>query len=123
MQAAEPRELGALEAGDHAEHPHLLGVLELGLEADHVEQRAEPIVLAQLHDGVRLLVRPVRIGEPDRLHRPEAQRVAAALRHHLDRQAAVEIGRRVLPVVERDAVAGEQRVEEGVVLRRGRAGS
>ena len=80
------------------------------------------IVLAQLDDGVRLLVRPVRIGEPDRLHRPPAQRVAAALRHHLDRQAAVEIGG-LLPVVERHAVAGEERVEEGVVLARGRAGS
>ena len=85
MQAAEPRELGALEAGDHAKYPHLLGMLELGLEADDVEQGAEAIVLAQLDDGVGLLVRPVRIGKPDRLHRSPAQRVAAALRHHLDR--------------------------------------
>ena len=100
VKAAEPREFRVLEAGDHAEHPHLLGMLELGLEADDVEQGAEAIVLAQLHDGVRLLSRPVRIGEPDRLHRPPAQRVATALRHHLDRQAAVEIGG-LLPVVER----------------------
>ena len=54
MQAAEPRELGVLQAGDHAEDARLLAVLQLGLEADHVAQRAERIVLAQLHDGVGL---------------------------------------------------------------------
>src|SRR5262245_63753898 len=43
-----------------------------------------------------------------------AQGVGAALGHHLDGQAAVEIGR--LPVVEGDLVAGEQGGDEGVVL-------
>ena len=52
MQAAEPRELGLAEARDHAEDARLLAVLQLGLEADHVPQRAERIVLAELHDGV-----------------------------------------------------------------------
>ena len=52
--AAEPRELGLLQAGDGAEDARLLAVLELGLEADHVEQRAELVVLAQLHDRVGL---------------------------------------------------------------------
>ena len=53
-----------LEAGDHAEDVGLLGVFQLGLEADHVEERAERIVLAELDDGVGLspglcgLVRP-----------------------------------------------------------------
>ena len=46
MQPAEPRELGALEARDGAEDARLLAVLQLGLEADHVEQRAELVVLA-----------------------------------------------------------------------------
>ena len=32
----------------------LLAVLQLGLEADHVVERAELVVLAQLHDGVGL---------------------------------------------------------------------
>ena len=32
----------------------LLAVFQLGLEADHVEQRAERVVLAELHDGVGL---------------------------------------------------------------------
>ena len=52
MQAAEPRELGVLQARDRAEDAHLLAMLQLGLEADHVAQRAQRIVLAQLHDGV-----------------------------------------------------------------------
>ena len=95
--------------------PDLLAVFELGLEADHVEQRAEPIVLPQLHDRVRLLRRLVRIGQPDRLHRPVAQRLATALRHHLDRQAAVEIGGRGLPFVECDLVGRAQRIDERLV--------
>ena len=68
------------EARDHAEDAHLLGVLQLGLEADHVPQRAERVVLAQLHDGVGRAPPVVRIGEADRLHRPEAQRFAARAR-------------------------------------------
>ena len=94
----------------------LLAVLQLGLEADHVEQRAERVVLAQLDDGVGLLAGPVRVRQPDRLHRPVPQRLAAALGHHLDRQAAVEIGRRRLPLLEARLVAGEQRVDEALVL-------
>ena len=64
MQAAEPGELGLLQPRNGAEDAHLLGMFQLGLEADHVEQRAELVVLAQLHDGVGLdvgscgLVRP-----------------------------------------------------------------
>ena len=69
-------------------------MLQLGLEADHVEQRAERIVLPQLHDRMGFHQRIVRVGQADRLHRPVAQGLAAALGHHLDRQAAVEIGRR-----------------------------
>ena len=50
---------------------------------------AGEIVLPQLHDGKRRAA-GARIDEADRLHRPEAQRVAAAVRHHLDRQTAFE---------------------------------
>ena len=77
----------------------LLAIFQLGLEADHVEQRAERVVLAQLHDGVGPLA-GARIGQADRLHRPEAQGLAPALGHHLDRQAALEIGRVALPLLE-----------------------
>ena len=45
-----------------------------------------------------------------------AQRLGATLRHHLDRQAAVEIGRVGLPFLEVDLLAGDQRRNEGVVL-------
>ena len=115
MQPAEAGELGVLQARDHAEDPRLLAVFQLGLEADHVEQRAERIVLPELHDRVGFLVRPVRIREPDRLHRPVSQGLASALGHDLDRQAAVEI-RRPLPLLEARLVAIEQRAHEGVVL-------
>ena len=89
----------------------LPAVFELGLEADHVPQRAQRIVLPKLDDGVGLHRRVARIGEADRLQRPPAQRLAAALGHHLDRQAAVEIGH-VLPLVEDVLLAGQQRVDE-----------
>ena len=45
-----------------------------------------------------------------------AQRLATALGHDLDRQAAVEIGRGGFPIVERCLFAGEQRIDEGVIL-------
>src|SRR5207244_4421283 len=105
MKAAEAREFGPLETWNGAEDARLLAMLELGLEAHHVEQGAKPIVLAQLNDGIGLDPRGARIGEAERLHRPMAQGVGAALSHYLDGQAAVEVGR--LPVVEGDLVAGE----------------
>ena len=64
MQAAEAGKFGVLQAGNGAKNTDLLAVLQLGLEADHVEQRAELVVLAQLHHGIWLfagscgLVRP-----------------------------------------------------------------
>ena len=64
MQAAEPGELGVLEAREWCGTRALLAVLQLGLEADHVVERAELVVLAKLHDRVGLhrrscgLVRP-----------------------------------------------------------------
>ena len=86
MQAAEPGEFGVLQARDGAEDAHLLGMLQLGLEADHVVERAQRIVLAQLDDGIGLHRRVVGIGEADRLHRPVAQRLAP-------RSAMTSIGR------------------------------
>ena len=46
-----------------------------------------------------------------------AQRFPAALGHHLDRQATVEIGRGRFEFVECDLVAGQQRIDEAFVLR------
>ena len=89
MDHAEPDELRLLEPGNQAEHARLVAPLDLGLEPDEAEVIAGEIVLPQLHGRVR---RPAgaRIDEADRLHRSEAQRVAAAVRHDLDGQAALE---------------------------------
>ena len=116
MDAAQPRELGLLEAGDHAEDFRLRAMLQLGLEAYHVPQRREGIVLAQLHHGVRFHGRVVRIGQAHRLHRAKAQRLAPALGHHFDGKAAFEIGRVLFPVLELSLRRRDQRVEEGIVL-------
>ncbi len=115
VQAAEPRELGPLQPRDGAEHLDLGAVLQLRLEAHHVVERAERVVLAELDDAVGLDERIARVGQPDRLHRPVPQRFAAALGHDLDGQAAVEIGR-ALPLLERRGLAGQQGVDEGLVL-------
>ena len=69
MQAAEPGELGLLQPRNGAEDTLLRAILQLGLESDHVIERAKLVVLAQLHDGVRLYGRVMRIGEPNRFHR------------------------------------------------------
>ena len=51
-QAAKPGKFRLFQPRYRAEQPDLLGVLQLGLEADHVPQRAQLVVLPQLHDGV-----------------------------------------------------------------------
>ena len=77
MEAAEARELGVLETGDHAEDARLLAMLQLGLEAHHVPQIAERIVLAKLHDGIGA-VAGARVAQSHGLHRAITQRVFAA---------------------------------------------
>ncbi len=116
MQPAEPCELRVLKSGDAAKDLLLRAVLQLGLEADHVVERAKLVVLAQLDDGMGFHGWIVRIGEPDRLHRAVAQRFAAALRHHFDRQAPIEVRRIGFPLLEVGLLARQQRIDEGVVL-------
>ena len=116
VQAAQAREHGPLQARDGPEDLALRAVLQLGLEADHVPQGRQRIVLAQLRDRVGLVGRAMGVGQAHRLHRPVAQRLAAALGHHLDRQAPVEIGDG-LPVLELALRPGQQGVDEGLVLR------
>src|SRR5437016_9607140 len=89
MHHPETHELGVLEAGNQPQHARLIAPLDLRLEADEAEMIAGEIVLTQLHAGVRLAA-GARVDEPYRFHRTEPQRVAAAMRHHLDRQAALE---------------------------------
>ena len=116
MQAAEAGKLCALQPGDGAEDAGLLAMSQLGLEADDVPQGAERIVLAKLDDRIRARRAGGGIGEADRLHGSEAKGIAAALGHHLDGQAAVEIGCRRLPLVERGLFARQQRIDEPMVL-------
>ena len=89
MDHAVAHELGLLEARNHPQHSRLLSPLQLRLESDEAVVIAGKVVLAQLHGGVRLPPGS-RILQPHRLHRPEAQRVFAAVRHHFDRQAPFE---------------------------------
>jgi len=115
MDAAEACELSLLQTRDHAEDAFLLGVLELGLKADDVEKRAERIVLAKLDHRVGTLA-GAGVDEADRLHRTEAQRVAAARGHHLDGKTTLEIRRRGFPFLELRLLAGQKGVDERLVL-------
>src|SRR5688572_11914593 len=114
MHHAEAHELGLLEPGDQPEDARLLAPLDLRLEADEAEVIAGESVLTQLHDRVRLAP-AARIDEADRLHRSEPQRVAAAVRHDLDRQAPLEEPFFV-EIVDRRRLGGDERVVEALVL-------
>ena len=81
-------ELRVLERRYEAEDALLLSPLQIGLEADDVEERPFGVVLPQLHDGVGSFSRVRRL-EADGAQRAEEQRLLAALRYHLDGQAAV----------------------------------
>ena len=113
----QPHELGLLETRNQPEHAALIRPPELRLEADQAEVVGREIVLPELDHRVRLAPRG-RVREPDRLHRTEPQRVDAAVGHHLDRQAALEVGRAV-EVVQLGQLRGRERLVEPLVLRRG----
>ena len=89
MHHAESHELGLLQPGNHSKHARLLTPLELCLETHEAVVIAREVVLAELHRGIRRTA-CTRIHQPDRLHRPETQRIDAAMRHHFDRQAPFE---------------------------------
>ena len=72
--------------------------------------------MPELHHGVGLVGRPVRIGEADRFHRPVTEGFAARRSAiNLDRQAAFEIGC-PLPVMEGGLLAAEHRIDQGLIL-------
>ena len=116
MQSAEADEFGMREPRNGAENALLWTVFQFGLETDHIVERAELVVLAKLHDGVGFCQRIMRVGEPYRLHWPVTQRLAAALGHDLDRQAAVEIGGVGFPFLEVGLLTRDQGVHESIVL-------
>ena len=86
---AEPHELRLLEPGNHAQHSRLLAPLQLRLKPDETVMIAGEIVLAELNGRVRLTAGP-RVPQPDRFHRPEPQRILAAMRHYFDGKAPFE---------------------------------
>ena len=90
MHHALAHELRVLERRYEAEDALLLSPFEVGLEADDVEERPFGVVLPQLHDGIGSFARVRRL-EADGAQRAEEQRLLAALRYHLDGQAAVEV--------------------------------
>src|SRR5258708_4013651 len=94
MDAAEAEKLRLREPRDRAEDALLTAGLQSSLEADEVPHLRRAVFLPQLDDGVWLAPR-LRVGQPDRLHRPEPQRLNATLRHLLDRQASFEVRHRV----------------------------
>ena len=114
MHHPEADELGLLEAGNQPQHARLIAPFDLRLEADQAEVIAGQIVLPELNGGIRLAARP-RIDQADRLHRPESQRLTAAMRHHLDRQAALEEFF-LVEVVDRRRLGRDERIVEALVV-------
>ena len=70
----------------------------------------------QLHHGEGFVLRLMRIRKAERFHRTMPQRLASALGHDFDRQAAIEIRRRHFEIPENGFLAGEQRIDEFAVL-------
>ena len=70
-------------------------------------------VLPKLHGRVGRAA-GLRIDEADRLHRTEAQRLTAAMRHHFDGQAPLEEFLFV-EVVDRGGFRGHERIVKAVV--------
>src|SRR5205814_10042551 len=86
---AEPDELCLFEAWDEPQDARLIAPFDLRLKSDEAEMIGGEVVLTQLDGRERLAAGP-GIDQADRLHRPEAQRVAAAVRHDFNRQTAFE---------------------------------
>ena len=78
-----------MQRGNHRKHALLLRKLEARLKADQIIDRAQRIVLSELHNGVRLFAR-LRVFEADGLHRAVAERILAPARHDLNGHAALE---------------------------------
>src|ERR1051326_9095379 len=84
------------------------------LEADEVVGVGHQILLPELDGGVRLSS-GARVAKSDRLHRPEAQRVAPAPREFFERQTRLEPAR-LLEALQGHALRRDERVVEARVL-------
>ena len=114
VHEAEAHEFRLLQTGNETQHPRLLAPFELRLKPDEAVMIARQVVLPELHGRIRRPARS-RIGKADGLHGPESQRVPAAVRHHFDRQAALE-ELLLVEVVDRRRLRVDQRVVEALVL-------
>ncbi len=104
-----------LQARNQPQHARLLAKLQMILKADQVIAVGAQILLAQLHHGPGRPASP-RVAQANRLHRAEAQCIAAAPGQHLDGQAALEIVQ-LLPLFRLGRFGRQQRIEKTVVLR------
>src|SRR6266516_8097909 len=102
------------ETRNHSENALLFRDTQPGLKADKIPHSTGAILLAKLHDGVRLST-GAGIAQSYRLQWTEAQRIASALGHHLDWHAALEVRDFVefVPVI---LIRRDQRIEKRVVL-------
>src|SRR5687768_3042796 len=84
------KKLGVGQSRDHSENALLFRDAQPSLKADEVPHHAGAILLTELHHGPRAASR-AGIVEPNGFHGTEAECLAAALRHDLDRYASFEI--------------------------------
>ena len=91
------QELRLFEAGNQPQHARLLAEPEMILEAHEAVRVGQHIFLAELHGRV-WLAPGARVAQADGLHRPEAQGVHAAPRQFLNRQARLEPARLLEPL-------------------------
>src|SRR5579883_1026665 len=115
MDLAVAQELGALEAGNHAEDARLLAELQVVLKADQIEAVGAQVFLPQLHRGPGS-PSGARVDEPHRLHGTETERIAPAPRQLFDRQAGFEKGRAALLEVGSHTFRSRQLLHEALVL-------
>src|SRR5271166_6572182 len=69
MQAAEPCKFGFGKSRNSPKDMQLLTMFQLGLKTHHIEERAEAVVLAELHDGVWFNLWTMQVCQPERFHR------------------------------------------------------
>src|SRR6185503_17869501 len=100
MHGTPTQELRIGQPRNHSKHALLLARAQTRLEADEVPHPPAAILHAELRDRVGLPATP-RVAQANRLHRPEAKRLAAAASHLLDRHASLEVRDRVevMPLV------------------------
>ena len=92
VDLAVAQEGGVFQAGNEAQDACLFSKLKVVLEADEIVAVGAEILLAELDDGVGPAT-GLGIGETDRLHGAEAERVAAPAGGLFDGEAALKVMR------------------------------